>query len=135
MGVIVRDGQAQLYIDNNHYHRNDGVRRDVSLILLCNKRTLQAHSFQATSLHKDCNSAAEPYDVDQLVVKYCVACKGPEMQLYWVGVPICTYHLIITYMMFSQHYNEWEVTSIIVMSSNCNPHLATGLYCGDTPLL
>ena len=33
---------------------------------------LQAHSLQGTSLHKDCLSAGEPYDVDQLVVKYCI---------------------------------------------------------------
>ena len=43
---------------------------------------LQSHRLQATSLHKDCHSAGEPYDVDQLVVKYycsCVNC-GSSLQ-------------------------------------------------------
>ena len=36
---------------------------------------LQSHSLQATSLYKDCYSAHdEPYDVDQLVVKYYCSC-------------------------------------------------------------
>ena len=35
---------------------------------------MQAHSLQATSLHEDRHSAGEPYDVDQLVVKYYCSC-------------------------------------------------------------
>ena len=46
---------------------------------------LQPNSLQATSLHKDCNSAGEPYDVDQLLLFLCklwlldFGFKGPEM--------------------------------------------------------